>query len=280
MAIDYNAKLLMENAVDNAVITEATTGPATLPASHLQIYSNSRVYRSSSKSHTILKLTWEVPELISGIALWRHTLSDSATWQIQLFANPDFTSLSLDTGKLQAIEQKKLGEIDWLIDALVPSADKARLRASDFFDAEEHFVRSAIIEIWDDDNERDYIDITRLYLGRVISPTWNQDWGTTFELDSQSKQYRTAGGSVYSSNTGHGRKIKFTFSYLNESERSFLANGINHVGTVKDFYLSLYPRTGGQKEREYAFAAKLQRLPTLKNTSHQRFATSITVIEA
>ena len=275
-----NAKLLLFNAVDLAVIDSATAGPETLPASHLKRYGNSRVYRSSNKAHTQIKLTWTEPQLVSGIALWRHTLSDSATWQIRLYENPDYTGENLDTDVLQAVEQKTVGELDWLIDSLVAAADQSRLRASDYFHSDELFVRSAIIDVWDADNDQAYIDIARLYMGRVLSPSVNLDWGTSFDIFSSGKQRRTAGGSVYASALGQGRKITFSFSYVNEFERPHLANGLNHVGISRDFYFSLYPGAGGQKERQYAMAAKFERMPSITHLRFDQFSAKFSVIEA
>jgi len=253
--------MLIVNDADKAVINQTIgTEIATLPLSNVQKYSNSRVFRTMDIAQTQFTMKWIEPVIMSGVVLWRNNFSNSATWHIEIFSDEAMTTLLYDSLVLPAVEQKTLGEIDWLIDPLVASVVDMKLRACDhWFD--DISVQAMRITLVDPDNEHGFIDIGRIYAGRALQPRFNFSYGHKSGWKSQTKQKRTSGGSGFAKKKARPRAFSFTLDWLNDSDRPHFYNAIQQTGDDTDWYISMFPGVGGQKERNYAMACMFDDLP-------------------
>lgn len=275
-----NVRMIIVNEADDATISQSIgTAFSTLPLTHVQLYSNSRVFRSPDINQVQFSLTWTVPKILSGFALWRHNMSSSSTWRIEVFADQAMTQLMYDSNTLQAVEQKAIGELDWLIDPLVSAAVESRYQSSDhwFDDIAAQAVR---VTINDPDNEKGFIDITRIYVGRAIQPAINFSYGHSFGWLSQAQAKRTAGGTRFNKKEARPRKVGFSLDYISEQDRPHFVNAINKTGDDTDWYISMFPALGGQKERHYAFACMFTTLPTFTGSNNNTFSSGYEIEEA
>jgi len=281
-----NARMLIVNDFDDAELSLIAGGEVgSLPLSHLQVYSNSRHYRSTNTNEVQLTLTWQQPRILSGCALRRHNMSSSSTWRIEVFKDTALTDVGYDSNNLwptgkPAIEQKTLGELEWLVDPLVAKAVDAKYQDSDiWFDTQlAHGVR---ITLNDPDNVPGFIDLSRIYIGRALQPRVNFSYGHTMGwLANPNKKKRSMGGTAFGKKAAKPRELKFALKHLNEQDRPHFVNAINLLDETTDWYVSMFPGAGGQKERHYAMACQFEVLPKFEGNFYNNFLSDYHLVEA
>lgn len=278
--ITKNVRMLMVNDADTALITQSIGSEvATLPLSNVQNPSNSRTFRTLDVAQTQLVMTWQEPKLISGVVLNRINISTTGTWRVELFSDVAMTILLQDSLVMQAVEQKSLGELDWLIDPLVSAVVQMKIRACNYW-FDDIAVQAVRITIVDADNEYGFIDISRIYAGRALQPSVNFSYGHKAGWISQTQKKRTAGGSVYAKKKARPRKLSFSLKHLNEMDRPHFYNAIQRIGDDTTWYLSMFPGVGGQKEDNYAMACQFENLPEFDAAFYNNYKTDFTVGEA
>lgn len=275
-----NARLMVINEFDSAELTlSAGTAVPTLPPSHLQSYNNSRVMRAASAAFTLLGDFGDIT-LCTGLVLWRHNWTAAATLRVELFAGPAQTgALIYDSGIIDALPQNAWTDWDWRVDPLVNSAFQGWSTQYSQLWFGEQFVYSFRITVSDPSNPLGYLDLTRVYMGRHFEPTVNFSWGSQLGFGAQDEQIRTDDGGLFSKDAPLFRKLNFTLDYLDESDRPELTKAIRHVRRSKDWFISLYPGQGGQKELESAFACKFVQLPPITAPNFNVFTAPLAVEE-
>ena len=193
--------MLIVNDGDDATVNQTVgTAVATLPLSNLQLYSNSRIFRSTDIAQVQFTYTWVQPRILSGVSLWRHSMSDTSTWRVELFEDVGMTTLIEDSLIMPAVQQKALGELEFLIDPLVSDGSDARFQSSDFW-FNDCLVGAMRITLADTNNIKGHIDVTRIYVGRAQQPKVNFSFGHALGWLSTTKKKRTSGGTLYAKKT-------------------------------------------------------------------------------
>jgi hypothetical protein len=281
MAVTSNIKILAENQWDLAALTLSVGTPVTsLPLVNTQFYSNEEIARINSTSATIIA-NLDKRYQISTFNLYRHNLSNTATVQIQYYSGENGTGdVVLDSGVLKAIPAKSLGELNWPLDKLVPSAfDDWHLRFTSY-DHDYIIARSIKIIINDTDNEYGYIDIARFYVGKAFRPSFNFSYGSGLTWLNNDNQTRSAGGGLFANASTAYRQINFGLNYLNPQDRNELSRLRRIAGNSKDIFVSMYPAKGGALEIEHTMAAMFTGNSAINSTFNNNFTHSVTLQEA
>lgn len=280
MGITTNVRMLMVNDADTATLSQTIgTEVATLPLSNVQLPSNSRTFRTMDHAQVQIVMTWASPVLLSGVVLNRINVSDGATWRVEVFSDVAMTSLIHDSLVLQAVEQKSLGELEFLIDPLVSAVVSMKITACDHW-FESGIAQAVRITIIDANNSNGFIDVGRIFAGRALQPKVNFSYGHKSGWISQTEKRRTSGGSVHVKKKARPRKLSFSLEYLNEIDRPHFYNAIQRVGDDTAWYISMFPGVGGQKERQYAMSGMFQNLPDIDAVFHNNFSTAFEIGEA
>ena len=109
----------------------------------------------------------------------------------------------------------------------------------------------------------DEIDIGRLIIGDYIEPAYGLSKNFTISLVEDTKQYRTAGGSLRSDINLPIKKFSFDIGVMSEADRIIMQSNLRSVGKRTDFYISLFPEEGDiNKERDYSGIVKLTKIPS------------------
>jgi hypothetical protein len=280
MAVTGNIKILAENQWDLASLTlNDGTAVASLPLSNTQFYSNEEIARIASTSATIVA-NLDKRYQISTFNLYRHNLSNTATVQVQYYSGENGTGeLVLDSGVLKAIPAKSLGELNWPLDKLVPSAfDDWHLRFTSY-DHDYVIARSIKITIVDADNEQGYIDITRFYVGKAFRPAYNFSYGAGLSWLNSDNQQRSAGGGMFASASSAYRQIGLSLNYLQPKDRNELSRIRRIAGNNKDVFVSMYPNRGGALEIEHTMAGMFSDTNAINSTFNNNFTHSLTLLE-
>ena len=277
-----NIKMILENDADTATLSMQTgTSIATLPLSNLQKYNNSRKFGSTDKAEIQIKIDLPQIKPISGLVLWEHNLSNTATVQLQLYSGANLTgTIDFDTGEFDAIPQRAFNDWNWQTQPVVSSLfDEWLVRFTQIY-IDPTFCGSLLLTIKDPDNTDDELLINRLYMGQVFSPSVNFSFGHKHQWDDKSTQLSTDDGSLWSIEKPVKRKIKFDLNYLQESERSPFSTQLLRVGKRKDIFVNMFPGTTGQKGLDYAMAAKFTSVPELTGDFHNNFTAPTALAEA
>ncbi len=275
-----NIRMLVVNDFDDAsVALKSGAAVSTLPASNLQIYNNSRIFRVTG-SQFVLAGNFADIRLISAFVLWRHNFTAAAQWRLELFANADQTgAVVFDTGMLNAMPQIVFGDWDWRIQPVVSSAlDSWATKYTQHWFVPT-FARSYRITVSDVLNPAGQLDMTRIYMGRHYVPSVNFSYGSQFAFGSAESQVRTDDGGLFSRASEAWRKVNFALEHLSEADRPGFIAALRHVRLNRDWFVSLYPESGGQKEIEHSFACKFTSLPGVTSVAYDRYSTSIALEE-
>lgn len=276
-----NVRMIIINEFDSASVEQSTgTGVASLPPSNLQQYNNSRIFRSVSVANTVLRGNFEEIRLISACVLWRHNLTNAATMRLELFANANQGGTKVyDSGEINAVQQIAYGDWDWRVQPVVASAfDDWDIRYSQLWFAAV-FARSYRITLKDPESSAGQLDLTRIYMGRHFEPSVNFSYGRQWQFGSAEEQFRTDDGSLFSQQSPKWRTAQFSLDYIDEGDRPALISSIRYAGISRDFFISLYPGQGGQKEVENSFACKFKQLPVITNTAINNYQAPLNVEE-
>lgn len=279
-----NVRMLLKNKWDEAELNLLTgTSISTLPLSNSQQYARSLTAAITPDETGASVIIFNLTELtlLNGFVVYRHWLSNAAQWKLELFDSINCTGIQLlDSGLMDVVPTKTLGELDWLVDPLVASAfDAWPFKFSQHWFADV-FALSGRLTL-KDENARDGIhEFDRIYMGVAFQPSVNFSWGSEFVWQTTAKQKETAAGSVFAAVKPKTRQLAFSLDYLVESERPHLSAAFQYVGLSKDWFISLYPEAGGRKEIEHAMAAKFTSLPSIINTAYNNYTTKYVVREA
>lgn len=277
-------RLLLKNKWDEAELVAVTgTEISTLPLTHSQLYGRSLTAGITPDESGVSAIEFNLPELtlLSGFVLYRHWLSNSAKWRLELFDGLNCSGIQLfDSGLIDAIPTKTLGELDWLVDPLVASAfDTWPFKFSQLWFSDV-FAFSGRMTLQDEYGRDGIHEFDRIYMGVTFQPSFNFSWGSEFAWQTTAKQKETAAGSVFAAAKPKTRQLAFSLDYILESERPHLSAAFQDVGISKDWFISLYPELGGIKEIEHAMAAKFTALPALINSAFNNYTIKYVVREA
>lgn len=277
-------RMLVHNIWDESTLRLAKGSQSPdLPLSNTQIYGRSRTSVIHPDSNGTSVIEFDCPELTltSGLVLYRHFLSNVSTWRVELFNEPGLRGDRVyDSGTQECVFTKSLGDLDWLVDRLVASTFDSWPHKFSQMWFEGVFHQSGRITIIDKEARDNVHEIDRIYLGRVFKPTFNFSYGHEHAWQSPDAAIRTAAGSQFASQRTLTRRLSFALDYLSDLERPHLSSAIQRAGMHQDFFISMFPGWGGQKEIDYAMSAKFTELPTVTGTTFNNFASSITVTEA
>jgi len=282
--MSQNVRMIIDNLWDSAAlsVTAGTIVP-TLPISHSQKYGRSKTAAITPDSNHQSVITFNLASLslVSGLVFYRHWLSVGATWRLELFDGIDQGGESVfDSGDIEMIPTKTLGELNWLTDNLVASAmDDWEYKFSQLWFGPA-FAFSGRLTITDADSQDGLHEFDRVYLGHVIQPQFNFNYGHQHQWQSRTIQKQTAGGSIYGVEKATRRQLTLELAHIREEERPHLSNAIRKVGLHRDWFISMYPEHGGIKELEYAMACKFDSLPGLDGNYHHNYRTTFSIQEA
>lgn len=275
-----NIRMLVINDFDDGTVslTSGTAVPS-LPATNLQKYNNSRIFRCASTA-AVLKGNFEDIRLISAFVAWRHNITAAGTIRLRLFANINQGGdVMYDSGEFPALKQTVFGDWDWRIQPVVSSAfDSWETKYSQLWFSGV-FAASWEITLSDPVNPAGYLDVTRIYMGRHFSPRVNFNYGGTFGFDTASEQIRIEDGGLFSSGGEVWRKNSFTLAYLDSADRAAFIKALRDVKKDDDWFVSLYPEQSSQLEIENSYACKFTTLPPVTAANYNNWSAPVSIEE-
>lgn len=274
-------RIILENEGDTSSIAVSPAAVATLPETNLQDSTRARVWRSPSTADQTLTGDFPGIRYCSGLALMRHNLTSAAQWRFELFVGAGQTGTKIyDSGLISALRAKTLGELDWGVDPLGATIFTGWALAFSDLWFTPVAARSWRLTISDNSNADGYIEASRLFMGRYLSPSVNASMGIDMRWDEDTKQEATDGGTLRSDASAPYRRLSFSLSWLNGVDHPQFMEAMRKTGKRKDFFISCYPEQGGQLERDFAMVAKLTIMPRMPHNRHNNYQMNFSMRES
>lgn len=282
-----NLRIIYQNIADVATLSASSVAGAGTPVSNLTKDTKSLVYRSSASGTTSIGVNIVAtftsmilggPSSGIGIILPFTNLTDQATIRVRGFTGtaptpgtgtaPTATTagtLQFDSGTVLAAPYQNLGINNWDSDDyyIVTSA-------STIFRDRKVYGRvwvplvtpvtctSLLIEITDV-NINQFVEISRLVIGKYWSPKYNTNYGLSAGIKDTSTSSRSEAGDLMSSIGPKYGTLSFDLKWLTASDRANLNKIVRLVGTQKPLFVSLFPDNSSdwEKEQMYQIYGKL-----------------------
>jgi hypothetical protein len=252
-----NMRIVWNVASDNATLSASPLMVGSLFELNLQDPTRARVVCSTSTASQQILGDFDADTLVNSLVLWRHNLSNQATWRIELFDEVGQAgNLVYDSEVLPAINIKALNDLDWGVEPLGASAFTDWALAYSVLWFAWTAARSFRLTLSDPLNSDGYIEASRLIVGRYFEPKYNASFGSALAWVDTSTHSRTAGGTLRTNQGPVFRQLKLFLDLLDESDRTTLIEIMRTKGKRKDVFVSLYPEVGGSKERDHSFVGK------------------------
>lgn len=280
-----NLRLVTKNAADFATLSQENTNTlfyVGTAITNLQNDIRGRIYRAKGNQWPIIiKGTWNGQGYkCSMAALIRHNFENASTWRVQLYSDAAWTTQIYDSGTLNAFPGATLGELDWGVSPLGSGIYDAfmgqRLSVMWFTEVT---ALSFKITVNDSGNSATYVDISRLFLGKYISPVYNATYGMKLSWKENTAQSRSDGGTLRSDGGQPWRTLQFDLGALPEADRAAWSDVFRYAGLRKDMFISIFPGSGGELERDYQMACKFIQLPENDNFAPSYYRTTVQVEE-
>lgn len=267
-----NLRLLVENQGDLATLTASPAVSATLPVTNLQVAPRARVMRTTGTDDQQILGDQSEGLVADGFSLARHNLTSVGTVQIELFDGAGQTgSLVYDSGEIDVADPIAAGVFRAGVDSWGENENDYDDIFVCWFDAA-YIYQSFRITLRDSLNPDGYLEAGRLFLGLSISPSVNFSYGAKLSWVEDTRQERTAGGSLRSEGIGSYRRFEVPLDHLDTADREVLASAFRRVGKRQDILIAGYPEATGNQASDYTLVAKLVSDNSYTAASFNRFA--------
>lgn len=275
-------RVIFEDLIDAATLGASPALVSTLDETNLQSSKRARVARTTSTANQAITGDFAASSIVSAAVLWRHNLSEDATWRLRLYsAASQSGTVVYDSGTIDAITKKTYGDLIYGVDPYGASVFESGpdLKFSVFwFDAV--FALSFQLDLSDSGNSDGYMEADRLHMGYHFEPSVNASYGLQIQWMDDSTQTRTEGNSVHSDPLEPYRRLVFDLRYLSDSERTKFLENTRKAGKRKDVFVSVYPMQGGEQERDHSFIGRLVETPGLTHSWFDNHQTRVVIEES
>lgn len=249
-----NFRLIPHNLHDDATLSETGTSVANFGPANTQNTLRERVLRITGDSY-VLKGTLAGTRSASGFGLFRHTLPDDATIDLELFSDAAWTSSVFSTGaQAAACFTDDSPGFDFGLGATFA---RSYIPFVQWFTQQS--FQSYTITLADAGSP----DICRVFLGLGWESSTNPDYDAPLSFEDQTDSNRTLGGSQRTNRGEQYAVWRCNFSVLQPDDRQAIVDIMRHNGIGKDFMASLFPEDGTLLEATYTGNYKFRNLGPL-----------------
>ena len=286
MPTQLNARFIMDNAVDSAVAVVTDAGGnilSTLPATNIQLPQHTKTVRTTNLANMSVDIDWGgATKRVDGVAIVRHNLSSAANWRVRLYGGHNQTGSILYDNTETALPINDVDDENW-------GSDPTATNVFQYWENSDKFSQmfftqvnalSARITLIDAANPDGYMQVGRLFMGVVATPSINIGLGLNSGWQEATKQFRTEGGTLRSDPKPQFRSFSLTMNDLTHGERSGFNEMVRQVGMRKDWFVDVFPDEGGGQERDYTMACKFSTMPKFNLWSQDRHRVTFNLVEA
>lgn len=246
-------KIYNANLVDQATLTPSTEN-ALFPATNLQDYRRSKVYRSTLNSDNIVIDFQESSEVnaIFIVGSKRDGLGVS-TITVEFNATANFSSPAYSVS--------------------VPMTEQFGMGYVSFTTVEYRFARIVMT------STLGYCELSKVFMGKEMGLTKGMSFGWTFKDEELSTKTFNRYGQIFADIISRQKVIGLAIKLLDKDDLELLHVMFDRVGEIKPFYITIGNANMAVDYRRYSGPVILDDVPTITNGSFNRYNLSMTVKE-
>lgn len=304
-----NLRIIYQNAIDTATttITASSFASASTPATNLKLDPKTQIWRSATDTSAQLSngiysiranlvVTFATATVVGGIILPFCNLSSAATIRVRGYTGAAPTmagtvsvpivtatgTLAFDTGIVPTSPYQALGTWNWGMQPLgVNSYSYGGGTYARVWLPTQISCTSLVIEIIDTSNSSQYIEASRLIVGKYWSPKYNTSFGLSQTVKDLTTNFRSESGDLISNRGFVYNSISFDLSYLDTADRLELSQILKGSGLSKPMFISLFPDNSADysKEQSHQIYGKLSQLSAIQHSMFDMYGTQIEIEE-
>lgn len=199
-----NIKIGYANLIDSSTLS-ATGVSENLPILNLKTLARGQIFRGTASSQTI-EITFASPALVGCVALWFPTF----TWlETDGFDAQIYNGASVVHTVTNALKSAFFTEV---------VATKVVLT-----------IRAGMI-----------FDLSRVFIGRVFTPTHNLEFGFGTKYHDLSENQRSEDGSLHIQKKAKYRQLTISLADITHADRAQLVRMVQNSGTQKEVFVSIF----------------------------------------
>jgi hypothetical protein len=304
-----NLRVIYQNLTDVSTLTASSVAGAGTPVTNLQKDTKSLVYRSQVSGTQAIGVNFKLvfpeqqiggPDSGIGIVLAFTNLTNTATIRVRGFTGTEPTigtgtsptvgvpgTLQFDSGVQTAAPYQATGFSNWNADSFYTT-----LASTTRYTERKVYARvwipittpvpctSILIEV-DDVNINQFIECSRLIVGKYWSPKYNTSYGMTAGTKDLSSSTRSEAGDLVSSVGYKFSTLSFDLKWLTKDDRAIVNKIVRTLGTQKAMFVSLFPNNSDdwEKEQLYQIYGKISQLPGIDHSIFEMYSSQLDLEE-
>lgn len=300
---ENNLRAIYKNLVDlsSTTLTASSTASASTTVANLKSDAKSVVWRSATSTTTLTKANLVVnfgssASVVGGVILAFTNLSSQVTVRVRGYTGSAPTLggtvdvpvisatgvLVFDTGHVAGLQPQGLGEWNWGLSVLGPTAypDKSYVRVW-VPQLMQLPCTSIVIEIIDPYNVNKYVEVSRVIVGQYWSPQYNTSYGLGTKVNDLTTSERAESGDLITINGAIYNSMTFDLKYLSKKDRVDFNTLVKSIGTKKPVFISLFPDNTSDtgKEQMYQMYGKLSQLFGIEHPIFDMYSSQVELEE-
>lgn len=240
-----NLKIIKRNVTDSAVSMVATSEATGHLVTSVKNNVKTNTWRSTSLATQTITLTWSSAVPVGGLALPFNNLIQGSTVRVKLY--------TLSTDSIPVYDSTALN-VDFAYDP--PSgftsigSDSFAYGGGNYFSTffSEESVEKVDIILTSASNPDNYMELGRVVLGPVFSPSANADYGASTDFTDTTMQDRTDAGVSLADRGIIYRSMSLRFSFLSQSDKAELNRLARSNGKSTPIFVSLLPDSASAED--------------------------------
>jgi hypothetical protein len=282
-----NLRLITNLDFDSATLSSSPACVTNAPVTNLQIGLRAKVARIGTTGPWTISGVYASAKRVSAVSVYKHNFTSLAVLTLKLYRDAALTSqIGSDyTATLGGTLQEfglAFQPLGWGGSGYKYGGETFESWPASYFtiwlNASVDAVMGFKITITDS-GASSYLEAGRIYIGDYWTPAVNASYGAKMGWKEQSRQFRTDGGSLRTEGYEPYRSFSLAFDTLNEEERAEITNTFRRLGLRKDFFMSIYPTEGGEREKDHTAAVKFVSMPDVAAPYFENFTTDIQLEE-
>jgi hypothetical protein len=276
-----NLRIIYQNLADTATLVASSTQGTSTPVTNLQKDPKGSVWRSIGSSASITA-TLATAQSIGGVVLpFTNFTSNSATLTVAGYSGSAGTGTLLYTQSGTCCPWNTLGLSTGSPNTYAYGGGTcARLWLSTVNQA----ISVASIVITISAPGTDYIEVSRLIVGKYWSPVYNTGYGMTATIKDLSTHDRTESGDLVTQRGPRFNALSFDLAYLAPADRIQMTKLLLGNGISKPLFVSLFPDNDSttnyyEMERAHQIYGKLMQTPGISYHTLDMYSSQIELEE-
>jgi hypothetical protein len=242
------ARFLIDNRIDNAVITSTPNMFPGLPIDNVKLLSKSLVARNESANDMTIfgNILGQYP--VNCFVICGHNFKEGTNYKLETWSspieNPTFIQHVTEVFSVTA-EQAAEDILNNLYYLPI------------YLDTKQ--VGSFKLTVDSGTVNNDNFQIYRLFCGEYIEPEIQVDINNSIHWKDNTRQYRTDAGTLRSDIISTSKVMEFSIGAMREADRIDIQRLLSTVGLRHEFFIDLFPE--GTERMDYKGVVKLTRIP-------------------